>query len=111
MSSLLDALLLDPHPLDIYVAYRTDGVLGGSGTLNDPYDASTRWGATLSRAAGDFSNSGQEATVQLPAGHGLATNDVVTVSGITGNGAPAWNGTFPVYSVAANSLKYYMTKP
>jgi hypothetical protein len=39
--SLFDALLLDPAPFDLFVAARTDGV-GGSGTLNDPYDGSTQ---------------------------------------------------------------------
>lgn len=39
--SLLDALLLDPAPFDIWIAARTDGV-NGSGTLNDPYDGSTQ---------------------------------------------------------------------
>ena len=38
--SLLDALLLDPAPLEIWIAYRTDG-LKGSGTASDPYDGST----------------------------------------------------------------------
>src|SRR5688572_27382640 len=38
--ALLDALLLDPYPFEIWIAVRTDGV-GGSGTLNDPYDGST----------------------------------------------------------------------
>src|SRR5688572_30612086 len=38
--ALLDALLLDPYPFEIWIAKRTDGV-GGSGTLNDPYDGST----------------------------------------------------------------------
>ena len=40
MSSLLDALLLDPAPFEVWVARRNDG-LYGSGTLNDPWDAST----------------------------------------------------------------------
>ena len=108
--SLSNALLLDPSTFQVWVAYRTDGVLGGSGTIADPYDASTRWGTPVNRSAGDFSNTGQEATVQLATGHGLANNDVITVSGVTGLGAPAWNGTFTVYSVGANSLKYSMTK-
>ncbi len=38
--SLLDALLLDPAPLEIWIAYRTDGIKG-SGTASDPYDGST----------------------------------------------------------------------
>src|ERR1041385_4563936 len=38
--SLLDALLLDPYRINVWIAYRTDGV-AGSGTQNDPYDGST----------------------------------------------------------------------
>jgi hypothetical protein len=38
--SLLDALLLDPYRINVWIAYRTDGVKG-SGTQNDPYDGST----------------------------------------------------------------------
>lgn len=38
--SLIDSVLLDPYPFEIYVAKRTDGAKG-SGTLNDPFDGST----------------------------------------------------------------------
>lgn len=38
--SLLDALLLDPHPFAVWIACRTDGVKG-SGTASDPYDGSS----------------------------------------------------------------------
>ncbi|HEY9172182.1 MAG TPA: hypothetical protein VI136_07860 [Verrucomicrobiae bacterium] len=38
--SLLDALLLDPHRINVWIAYRTDGVKG-SGTQSDPYDGHT----------------------------------------------------------------------
>lgn len=38
--SLLDALLLDPSRINVWIAYRNDGVKG-SGTQNDPYDGST----------------------------------------------------------------------
>src|SRR5881409_3989208 len=38
--SLFDALLLDPYRLNVWIAYRTDGVKG-SGTENDPFDGST----------------------------------------------------------------------
>lgn len=34
--SLLDALLLDPAPFDVWIAVRTDG-MKGSGTASDPY--------------------------------------------------------------------------
>ncbi len=38
--SVLDALLLDPVRIDVWIAWRTDGV-AGSGTQQDPYDGST----------------------------------------------------------------------
>jgi len=38
--SLLDALLLDPYRINVWIAYRTDGVKG-SGKQNDPYGGST----------------------------------------------------------------------
>ena len=38
--SLLDALLLDPAPFNVWIALRTDG-LKGSGTASDPFDGST----------------------------------------------------------------------
>ena len=38
--SLIDALLLDPYRVNVWIAYRTDG-LKGSGTMNDPWDGST----------------------------------------------------------------------
>jgi hypothetical protein len=38
--SLLDALLLDPYRINVWIAYRMDGVKG-SGTQADPWDGST----------------------------------------------------------------------
>ena len=38
--SLIDALLLDPAPFNVWIAARTDGIKG-SGTASDPYDGST----------------------------------------------------------------------
>jgi hypothetical protein len=38
--SLLDALLLDPYRINVWIAYRTDGVKG-TGTQADPWDGST----------------------------------------------------------------------
>jgi hypothetical protein len=37
---LTDALFLDPHPFEIWIAARADGVKG-SGTINDPFNGST----------------------------------------------------------------------
>ncbi len=39
--SLLDALLLDPAPFNVWIAIRTDGIKG-SGTISDPYDGSSQ---------------------------------------------------------------------
>ncbi len=39
--ALTDAFLLEPAPLDIWIAYRMDGC-GGSGTQADPFDGSTQ---------------------------------------------------------------------
>jgi hypothetical protein len=33
---------------------------------------------------------------------------VVTIDGVTGNGAAQWNGTFLIYSVTSTTFKYYM---
>src|SRR5205814_1055697 len=38
--SLLDALLLDPYRMNVWIALRTDGV-AGTGTQNYPFDGST----------------------------------------------------------------------
>jgi hypothetical protein len=39
--ALLDALLLDSVPFNVWIAHRTDGIKG-SGTASDPYDGSTQ---------------------------------------------------------------------
>jgi len=39
--SLLDALLLDPHSFNVWIAKRTDGIKG-SGPISDPYDGSSQ---------------------------------------------------------------------
>jgi len=68
---LLDALLLDPCKINVWIAYRTEGV-AGSGTQNDPYDGRTDFGLAFSVTA-SF-NVGQE----VPA------SDAATVSRKTG---------------------------
>lgn len=37
---MMETLLLEPHPFEAWIAYRTDGVRG-SGTLSDPWDGSS----------------------------------------------------------------------
>jgi hypothetical protein len=48
--SLLDALLLDPLRVNIWIAARTDGI-AGTGTQNDPYDAGNPTPAPAAAAA------------------------------------------------------------
>ena len=102
--SLLDALLLDPYRINVWIAYRTDGVKG-TGTQNDPYDGSTSLAAAVSVT--NLSNVGQEATATTASTHGFNDNDVVTIDGVTD--AAQWNGTFLIYNTTSNSFKYRMT--
>src|SRR6266446_5225066 len=104
--SLLDALLLDPQKLDVWLAVRTDGVKG-SGTEADPYDAIPRQAAAISVT--NLSYSGREATATTANDHGYLDGDVVTIAGVTGGGAAQFNGTFPIYAKTNNTFKYYMT--
>ena len=57
--SLLDALLLDPYRINVWIAYRTDGV-AGTGTQNDPYDGSTNFAAPFTISS--LTNAVLEAT-------------------------------------------------
>jgi len=73
--SLLEAMLLDPYRINVWIAYRTDGG-AGSGTQNDPYDGSTNLAAPVTISG--FTNSGLEATATTSVAHGYSNNDVVT---------------------------------
>src|SRR6266853_2973868 len=102
--SLLDALLLDPTPFDVWIALRTDGAKG-SGTQSDPYDGSTMKAAPL---AVTLSNNGpnlvREAIATTGTSHGFIEGDAVTISGAAG----LWNGSYPIYSVTTNGFKFWM---
>ncbi len=104
--SLIDALLLDPSPFEVWVAYRTDGIKG-TGTVDDPFDGSPA--LDVARSVTALTNSGQEATATCSA-HPYSNGHVVTISGVTGAGAAQWNGTFIIYGVDTNTFKYYMTR-
>ena len=105
--SLFDALLLDPYRINVWIAYRTDGV-AGTGTQNDPYDGSTNFAAPVTVSS--LTRSGQEATATA-AGHTYSDNDVVTIDGATVNGTTdnPFNGTFLIYGVSGSIFKYLMT--
>ena len=104
---LMDALLLDPAPFEVWVAYRTDGI-AGSGTASDPFDGSPKYSVPAVSISG-FSRSGLVATATIPSGHGLNNLDVVTIRGVAGAGADRWNGTFIIHDVGATSISYHMT--
>jgi hypothetical protein len=82
MSSLADALLLDPYTFESWIAYRSDG-LKGSGTLNDPWNGAPKLGTAVQITV--LENDGQEATATAP-GHALTNGDVVVISRVTGGG-------------------------
>ena len=110
--SLLDALLLEPPKFEVWIALRTDGVLG-SGTQADPYDGSAIKSAplsisNLSLVAGTTVIA--EATTQT--NHNFIAGDVIVISRST-NPADGdwWDGTFTVRSVtASNRFTYVMRR-
>jgi len=67
--ALSEAFLLDPYRMDIYIAARTDGVLG-SGTQNDPFNGSTLSTITLTVT---ITKTGQTATATASSNHGFQT--------------------------------------
>jgi hypothetical protein len=104
--SLVDALFLDPHSYEAWLAYRFDDVKG-TGSLNDPFNCSPR--LDTARSVTLLTNSGQVATA-TSIGHPYNDGDVVTISGDSGPGANRWNGTFIIYDVVVRtSFKYRMT--
>jgi len=69
--SLLDALLLDPAPFNVWIAYRTDGLKGSGLTPNDPRDGSTQ--ARFDEAMGDAANLFPNQKVAIHLGPGTFT--------------------------------------
>jgi len=109
--SLLDALLLDPFrdPREIYIALRTDGQTG-SGTLQDPYDGDTRFGAAL---AGSITCNLREFVVNARTPFvGLAVGATVNITGCCGPSAHwnfdgqtgPFNGAFTVAEILQTQL-------
>src|SRR5438552_12858122 len=103
--SLIDSLLLDPFALDVWVAPRTDGVLG-SDTEDDPYDGSVR--ATPIVQVSGIAFSGTVATVTTQTNHGFQTFQLVQVSGATGTDGAYYNGTFSVTFLDSTHFSYTM---
>ena len=87
--SLLDALLLEPPKLEVWIALRTDGVLG-SGTQADPFDGSAIKTAPLTISSlSVVSGTGFVAEATL-VNHGLAKNDIIIVSRATNPADGDW---------------------
>jgi hypothetical protein len=101
--SLLDALLLDPPRIDVWIAWRTTDGSGpiGTGTQVDPYDGGVSAGTA--KAISSFSATGNLITANAT-GHGFVQGNVVWISGATD---PALNGTFRVESALANSFTFH----
>jgi hypothetical protein len=87
--ALLDALLLDPHPFEVWIALRTDGQKG-SGTMADPYD-----GSTETKFDGIMSNLPANTPVRIHLGPASSTTPFKTrgfwlqANGVPAS-APAW---------------------
>ena len=65
--SLTDALLLDPAPFQVWIAYRTDGIKG-CGTITDPYDGSSQ--ARFDGAMQEIASQYEEQAVAIHIGPG-----------------------------------------
>lgn len=107
---LLDTLLLEPYrdPREVWLAIRTDGQ-AGSGTLDDPFNASTIPYPQISISSlGQVSGDTSAALALMATSHGFKNDDRVTVFGAVGQGSQPYNGTFQVYAVTANSFRYRM---
>src|SRR6266545_3145444 len=103
--ALTDALLLEAYPLDVWIALRTDGAKG-SGTEQDPYNATSRRDNAISIT--NLTSSGREATATTAVNHGYLVSEVVIIEGVTGAGAAQFNGRFSIYGLTATTFKYKM---
>jgi hypothetical protein len=105
---LLDAFLLDPARINIWLSVRQDSN-SGSGTQQDPYHcglvSSTVFPVvTINSIA--FNNTTREATVSTASAHTLLVCQRVVVWGITGNDAKFFNGVFTLTSASGSQFKY-----
>jgi hypothetical protein len=112
--SLMDEFLLDPYPLDVWIAARTDGVLG-SGTEDDPYNGSTASPPSVSITSitrgipiTSITWSGGFATITTSVNHGFSNGVQVQVENVVPGG---YNGIFTITYVSANSFYYSVANP
>lgn len=98
--SLIDALLLDPPRIDVYVALRPEES-SGSGTQLDPWNGGLRLATTEFTISG-LSISGQTVTVTTSAVHGYLDGDMVQIAGATD---PLLNGVFFVFNKTSTTFQ------
>lgn len=98
--SLIDALLLDPARIDVYVALRQDES-SGSSTHSDPWNGGLRL-ATTEVSVSSLSIASQTATLTTASAHGYADGDLVLISGATD---PLLNGVFFVLNKTATTFQ------
>ncbi len=103
--SLLDALLLDPTPFNIWIAIRTDGIKG-SGTVNDPYDGGPVFGTSINIT--NLARTGTLATATVGSTAGFSNGDTVLIAGATGADGGFYNGYFTIQNVQSTSFQYVM---
>ncbi|HEV2209969.1 MAG TPA: hypothetical protein VG167_14405 [Verrucomicrobiae bacterium] len=116
--SLMDAFLLDPLPVDVWLALRTDGAVG-SGTQDDPFDGSTVSipGPTVSSITAPSAPGqppGLTAIVTTSSSHGFQNGALVLIDGADEGPSysPAYskyyNGTFVITVLTSTTFSYQM---
>src|SRR6516164_8159168 len=104
--SLLDALLLDPLRMNVWVAVRTEAVpVAGTGTQNDLFDGSSaaKFDALMSALPVPVSGINYSATTATltAISHGFSNGNSVLIAGVTNSSL--YNGTFSItYDDAEN---------
>ena len=101
--SLLDALLLDPVRIDIYLANRPD-LSTGSGTEMDAYNAGLLLDST-SVTITSFTASSQDVTASVTS-HAFNIGDVILISGAAD---PLLNGAFTLVGKTTTSFSFALS--
>jgi hypothetical protein len=111
--SLMDSLLLDPVDMEVWIAPRTDGIVG-SGTEDDPYDGGVADTPAKEVASITYSaiSGGHEATVTFSQPHGFQQGQIVQITRVTGADAKYYIGSHWIYSVqiAVLTAKFFANK-
>ncbi|MBI3867462.1 MAG: hypothetical protein HY299_02940 [Verrucomicrobia bacterium] len=107
--SLTDALLLDPAPLEIYIAIRSDNAKG-SGTQDDPWNGGLRNSPVYSVTAVSITSvaNGYTVTITPSPTQPFQTNDIIQMSSFTGVNGELLNGSFFVTSTGMGTFSYFV---